>query len=352
LERNMTHRTAAFHRLSRADAATLRTRGAPRAKLTFDDASLGSGSVRLAVDHGELRREGYDTCLSLTWGVDRLELHCPVSLLWQVLRAFDSALEVEAIPSDLAALLLEVALLPLIVHLEQATGRDITINGVRPESLDAAEGGLGLLLEKDNQRWGLLLFARPVRSGGSDPLAALLGFWPVVPRHMLHFRVAAALRIGATQLSFAAFKSLQLGDAVLLQIGDGSNGMLVVAEAWTAIAEQRGHVWRLVEALKPAAEIERKEWTMRSIDEAEEAPENSPINDPDQLPVHLTFDVGRLEISLAELRRLGPGSVIELARSIAAPVRISAQGRPVGHGELIDIEGVVGVKITKLFDYE
>ena len=61
---------------------------------------------------------------------------------------------------------------------------------------------------------------------------------------------------------------------------------------------------------------------------------------------------GDLEITLAELRRLGPGSVMELPRSITEPVRISAQGRPVGQGELVDIEGMVGVKIVRLFDYE
>jgi hypothetical protein len=29
-----------------------------------------------------------------------------------------------------------------------------------------------------------------------------------------------------------------------------------------------------------------------------------------------------------------------------------AQGRPVGQGQLVDVEGMVGVKIVRLFDYE
>ncbi len=87
---------------------------------------------------------------------------------------------------------------------------------------------------------------------------------------------------------------------------------------------------------------------MRSVDAAE----GSQINDPDQLPVQLTFEVGRLEITLAELRGLGPGSVLELGRNLAGAVHISAQGRPVGQGELVDVEGMVGVKVVRLFDYE
>lgn len=181
----MTHRALAFRGLNRADAAALRARSAPRGTLIFDDAVLGAGSARLSIDHGKPDWGGYDTCLSLSWGTDRLELHCPASLPRQVLCAFHSALDAEAIPSDLAALLLEAALLPMIARLEQATGRNITINSVKTPSLDAAsEGGLGLLLEKDSGRWSLFLFARPARNGGSDPLAALLEFsthapfWP------------------------------------------------------------------------------------------------------------------------------------------------------------------------------
>jgi type III secretion protein Q len=255
-------------------------------------------------------------------------------------------------PLDLAALLLEVAMLPIIMLWEQATGRTVSITSLRTASPGPAPEGLGLVFANDDQRWRLLLSCIPVRKRSPDPLAALLQFWPLAPRSMTHFCMPAALRVGTTRLSIAAFMSLRPGDAVLLQIGDGKSGMLVVAEVWTALARYDAANWRLLEAPKPASGAGRMEWTMRRIDTVDDGPDNSPINDPDQLPVQLTFEVGRLEITLAELRRLGPGSVLELGRDIAEPVRISAQGRPVGQGELVDVEGMVGVKVVRLFDYE
>jgi type III secretion protein Q len=342
----MTCRKLAFQRLSRSEAIALSARSGSRGALICDDTLLGAGSVRLSMAHGKLDWASLDACLSLTWGADRFELHCPAKLPKLILRAFDAALEVETMPMDLAALLLEAALLPAITRLEQATGRDITLTSMTTTDIGAIPDGVVLLLENDGQRWQLLLSAQ----GG--PLTALLRFWPVIPRAMPRFHLPAALRIGATRLPRVVFMSLRLGDAVLLQIGDGKCGMLVVAETWTAIVQQDAPVWRLVETPKPAAETARTEWTMQTIDAADGAEESEPISNPDQLPVHLTFDVGRLEVTLAELRRLGPGSVVELGRSIAEPVRISAQGRPVGQGELVDIEGVIGVKVIRLFDYE
>jgi type III secretion protein Q len=75
------------------------------------------------------------------------------------------------------------------------------------------------------------------------------------------------------------------------------------------------------------------------------------IGDPDEIPVRITFDIGRIEIPLGELRRLGAGAVVELDRDIDQLVRISANGRPIGDGVLIDVEGRAGVRIVRLFDH-
>jgi type III secretion protein Q len=169
---------------------------------------------------------------------------------------------------------------------------------------------------------------------------------------MARFGLPAVLRVGTTALSVAALASLRPGDAVLLRTGDGKKGLLVVAEMWTATAQRRAADWQLLEVPRAAFEAGRMEWTLRSFDAVEGEQAGTPINNPDQLPVQLTFEVGRSEITLGELRTLGAGSVLELGRSVAEPIRISAQGRPVGLGELVDVEGAVGVKVTRLFDYE
>ncbi|WP_407158265.1 FliM/FliN family flagellar motor switch protein [Bradyrhizobium sp. STM 3557] len=347
----MMHRAFAFPEYSRVEAAARRARSVPRRALKFDEVLLGGKPSQLSVDERQRDQTGDQACMALTWGVDRLELRCPESLPRDVLAALDPSLEIEVMSPDLAALLLEAALLPRIRSLELATGRDITIGRLKTASSEPCPHGLRLLLENETQCWHLLL-STELGHGGPDPLATLLEFWPVKPRDMSCFNLPMALRIGSTQLSHAALLSLQLGDAVLLQSGDGRHGMLVIAESWTAMAERHAQTWRLLEAPGPAAERERTEWTMRSVEAIEVAPEGSSVSDPDQLPVQLMFDVGRLEMTLAELRVLGRGSIVELGRRIVEPVRISAQGRPVGWGELVDVDGLVGVKVTRLFDYE
>jgi type III secretion protein Q len=349
----MSHQRLVLRQLSRVEASTSRVRNAPRTALTLEGASFAGRQLRLSIDDSRSVDLGPNgTCISLAWGMDRLRLLCPASLPEQILGMLDPTLETEAMPPNLAALLLEAAMLPIISTCEGVTGREISITDLNAPSPGAVAEGLRLVLSIGNQSWHVHLSAIPNGSSSPDPLASLIQFWPVTPRPMARFRLPATLRVGVTILSFGAFMSLQLGDAVLLQVGGSTQGMLVVAETWSAIAQREAAGWLLLEAPKASQDVGRMEWTMRSMDTPTDELDNAPVSDPDQLPVQLTFDVGRLEMTLAELRRLGPGSVMELARSITEPVRISAQGRSVGQGELVDIEGMIGVKIVRLFDYE
>lgn len=66
----------------------------------------------------------------------------------------------------------------------------------------------------------------------------------------------------------------------------------------------------------------------------------------DEIPVTLTFDLGDCNLTLAELRQLQPGVIFDLKRPLAAgPVVIRANGAPVGSGELVEVDGRVGVRI-------
>ncbi|MFM0305098.1 type III secretion system cytoplasmic ring protein SctQ [Paraburkholderia sediminicola] len=68
----------------------------------------------------------------------------------------------------------------------------------------------------------------------------------------------------------------------------------------------------------------------------------------DQVPVTLHFDLGRCDMTLAQLRTLAPGSVLELGRAPGRAVAIRTDGLLVGHGELVEVDGLLGVAITSL----
>nr|WP_302174058.1 type III secretion system cytoplasmic ring protein SctQ [uncultured Hydrogenophaga sp.] len=68
----------------------------------------------------------------------------------------------------------------------------------------------------------------------------------------------------------------------------------------------------------------------------------------DDIPVRLTFDLGDREVSLGELQALLPGYVFHLGRELPACVCIRANGRPIGEGDLVDIDGRIGVVVLRL----
>jgi type III secretion protein Q len=68
----------------------------------------------------------------------------------------------------------------------------------------------------------------------------------------------------------------------------------------------------------------------------------------DDLPVRLAFELGRLELPLAEITTLGVGHVFELGRDTTQPVDILANGRRIGCGRIVDIAGSLGVQIVRI----
>jgi flagellar motor switch protein FliN/FliY len=62
------------------------------------------------------------------------------------------------------------------------------------------------------------------------------------------------------------------------------------------------------------------------------------------LPVVVRF--GRADLPLRTLTRLGPGSVIDLARSPDQPVDVLVSNRVVARGEVVIVDGNYGIRIV------
>jgi type III secretion protein Q len=75
--------------------------------------------------------------------------------------------------------------------------------------------------------------------------------------------------------------------------------------------------------------------------------------DVDAVPVTLTFSLGERQVTLGELRHLQPGEVFDLARPLAGgPVMVRANGRLFATGDVVDIDGRVGVTLRALGEPE
>jgi flagellar motor switch protein FliN len=66
------------------------------------------------------------------------------------------------------------------------------------------------------------------------------------------------------------------------------------------------------------------------------------------VPLRLSVEIGSCRISVAELMKLGTGSIVELDRAINHPVDLLVNDRPIARGEIVAVEESFGLQITEL----
>jgi flagellar motor switch protein FliN len=68
----------------------------------------------------------------------------------------------------------------------------------------------------------------------------------------------------------------------------------------------------------------------------------------EDITVAMVVELGRVMVSAADVVQLRPGQVIELSRAPGEPVDLVVDGKRVGKGELVEIDGELGVRILSL----
>lgn len=66
------------------------------------------------------------------------------------------------------------------------------------------------------------------------------------------------------------------------------------------------------------------------------------------IPVQLTVVLGRTRMRISELLQLSRGAVIELDRKAVEPVDILINNRLVARGEVVLVEGRIGITMTEI----
>ncbi len=69
-----------------------------------------------------------------------------------------------------------------------------------------------------------------------------------------------------------------------------------------------------------------------------------------ELPVDVVCELGRVTMNGRELLELEPGAVVPIARPLAGPIDLTVGGRLIARGELVDVEGDLGVRITEVVE--
>lgn len=66
------------------------------------------------------------------------------------------------------------------------------------------------------------------------------------------------------------------------------------------------------------------------------------------IPVHVSVEIGRVQLSADEVIQLRAGHLIELGRAPSDPVDLVVGGKLLARGELVEIEGSLGVRLLNL----
>jgi type III secretion protein Q len=160
--------------------------------------------------------------------------------------------------------------------------------------------------------------------------------------------VPLAVRIGAVRLSLAELKGIEPGDVVFADVACPPGEALVVyGEGWSHAAKHDRGMITVAGPRRPLALQDGGGWMADPDSDAA-----APVERLDQLPVTLVFELGRSELPLAAVQGLAPGAVIPLGRDPGEAVDIIANGRRIGRGEIVRVEGELGVRVVRLFGDE
>ncbi len=64
------------------------------------------------------------------------------------------------------------------------------------------------------------------------------------------------------------------------------------------------------------------------------------------VPVTIAMEIGRTNISIRNLLKLGQGSVIELDRMAGEPMDVMVNGTLIAHGEVVVVNEKFGIRLT------
>ncbi len=292
--------------------------------------------------------------LSADWGNASVRIRLDSIVFDTAVGQFVSPEILNGMPHELQLVLIEAAFEGVLSKIETATRKRCSLisplgliddQGSHDAQQRGCTNGFQIQLDDGENSCSAELWLDTL---GLGFLASVMKRWPPArwsSKLWGALPISLVLSAGWTQLSPATIQSLSKHDVVLLDesyLGETLDQISVVVGKRLAVSCR-------IEGTQLHMDGELEEIL-------EDFEEDEPVDgDNDQptavladIPIRVHFELGEKVIPLAELQTLGPGYVIDLGREIRRAVSIRANGRVIGEGELIDIDGRIGVSIQQI----
>jgi len=211
-----------------------------------------------------------------------------------------------------------------------------------------------LALELDGRRRGTLHVLLPEPSAqalaGAPPRAR-----PLLSQSLQALPVRLCAHAARVTLTRAELAALAPGDVVvpdrcrLARSGDGFAGQVALHaigardERWIGSARGDEITLERLQAEGETIMTEGKRIEATGAGAGEVVPAV-----PAEAPVELCLELARFTLPLGELAALRPGEVLCTGRAIGEIALLSAGGRALARGELVEVEGEIGIRIREL----
>ena len=150
---------------------------------------------------------------------------------------------------------------------------------------------------------------------------------PTPAMDVSHLPLVTGIEIGMTQIPAEELRKLAVGDVLMMEISTfGENGRALVRF-------QRNKVWK--------ANVEDETIL---FDEAVDSP--APTSLGDGVTLNVTFELGRITLTAAQVASLAPGASIPRVKS--DQVWLTAENRAFASGELVRIGDRLGVRVASI----
>jgi type III secretion system YscQ/HrcQ family protein len=178
----------------------------------------------------------------------------------------------------------------------------------------------------------------------------------IAVRNLQALRVTLSARAGVARLAGSALRELARGDIIVLDEsalvregerwrGQVSAGLLGSRNYLQCALEDQGlRVEAYAHAL--AKELGMTTGTIHKSDTTADLHTNIATD----APIELQVEIARFSVSLGELQRLQAGDVLTTGRKIGERVSVQVGGQAFAEGELVDVDGEVGVRLLGFSD--